>query len=88
MQSREREASPAVCACFPPKMHARTMTLRAPDLLCLYRTSKLPIPREGHLNALVMILDSSKPKQIKVNVGGEKTLEARAPEAKAPGKAA
>ena len=30
----------------------------------------------------------AKPKQIKVNLGGEKTLEARAPEAKAPGKAA
>ena len=30
----------------------------------------------------------AKPKQIKVNVGGEKTLEARAPEAKTPGKAA
>src|ERR1700736_5334906 len=30
----------------------------------------------------------AKPKQVKVNVGGEKTLEARAPEAKAPGKAA
>jgi len=30
----------------------------------------------------------AKPKQIKVNVGGEKMLEAKAPEAKAPGKAA
>jgi HSP20 family protein len=30
----------------------------------------------------------AKPKQIKVNVGGEKTLEAKASEAKAPGKAA
>jgi HSP20 family protein len=30
----------------------------------------------------------AKPKQIKVNVGGEKTLEAKGPEAKATGKAA
>src|ERR1700693_3147830 len=31
---------------------------------------------------------AAKPKQIKDKVGGKKTLEARAPEAKAPGKAA
>ncbi len=55
--TRMVRASPAVCACFSPKMHARTKTLRAPHLLCPYRTSKLPIPRGRALKCTGMILD-------------------------------
>jgi HSP20 family protein len=42
----------------------------------------------GVLNIKLAKKAEAKPKQIKVNVDGDKTLEAKAPEAKAPGKAA
>ena len=43
---------------------------------------------KGILKIALPKKSEAKPKQIKVNVGGEKTLEGKGPEAKAPSKAA